>query len=69
MTTTLDDLHDWNVTFTMSAGTQRRTFTMTIPAANEDGATSTAFDLAYAINEGSGFVWKIGSTDKVEEAA
>jgi hypothetical protein len=67
--TTIDDLRDWNVTFTMHAGARQRTFTMSVPAADTDGAEKAAFGLGYAINEGSGHVWKTGDTVSVEEAA
>jgi hypothetical protein len=67
--TTINDLRDWTVTFTMHAGPNQREFTMTVPAAAREGAYTAAFGLAYAINEGSGYVWKIGQTISVEEIA
>jgi len=66
--TTVEDLRDWYVTFVMIAGSARREFTMTIPAPSHEFAEKATFGLAYAINEGSGYVWKIGPTVSIREA-
>lgn len=52
-------LEDWKVTFVMAAGQWRRTFEMTIPAADEESALAGAHQIAIGINDSSGHVWKM----------
>jgi hypothetical protein len=52
-------LADWRVTFVMAARDQRRTFSLVIPAVDQEHALDGAYGLAYAINEASSHIWKI----------
>jgi hypothetical protein len=52
-------MEDYAVTFTMHAGYERRTFTLVIPAVDKVYAIDGAHQIAVAINEASGHVWKI----------
>jgi hypothetical protein len=67
--TTLADLQDWRVTFTMRAGSARRIFVVTLPAANESDARDGAYGLAYAINEACRHVWKMTDEVTVDQAS
>lgn len=64
---TLADLQEWRVTFTMAAGSARRTFVFTLPAASENHAKDGAYGLAYAVNDASRHVWKTTSEITVEK--
>lgn len=58
------DLSEWVISFTMKASdTEPRRFSLTIPAADHADAVHGAHQLAMAVNEGSGHVWKM--TDDV----
>lgn len=52
-------LTDWDVTWVMAAGTSRREFRLRVPATDERGARDAAYRMGLAINEGSGYIWKI----------
>jgi hypothetical protein len=55
----LADLNDYTVTFTMRAGTERRAFTVVIPAVDQVYAIDGAYQIALGINDASGHIWKI----------
>lgn len=57
--TTINDLQDWTVTFPMQAGDAKRSFTVTIPAADSASAEKAAVGIALSINEATGHVWKV----------
>lgn len=52
-------LDEWEVTFVMAAGEQRREWTVQVPASDEKHALDAAYGIAWAINEGAEHVWKI----------
>lgn len=62
------DLRDWRITVVMAAGSERRSFTVTVPAVGQEAARTAAYGLGWAINEGSGHLWKITDEILVEEA-
>lgn len=64
--TFVEDLKDWQVTVTLTAGGQRRDFTLVVPAFDEKGAQKAALGIALAINEGSEHVWKTDGTFTAE---
>lgn len=65
--TTIADLQDWRVTFTMrTMDDQERTFSLVIPATHHQAALDGAHDLAYVINDASGHVWKITEERRAE---
>jgi hypothetical protein len=64
---TTGDLAEFEVSWTMRANGQFRTFTLQVPAVDLDSAISAVHGLGWAINEGSGHVWK--TTDAVTVTA
>lgn len=51
-------LEEWDVTWTMRAGEESRTWSLRLPAASEEGALDAAHALAYVIDESSAGVWQ-----------
>lgn len=66
---TLADLTDHDITWTMAAGDERRTFTLRVPVASAVDPGRAAYVLGYAVNEISGCIWKITEDYSVMPAA
>lgn len=66
---TAAELRDWNVYIVMTAGSQVRKFTMTVPAPDREHATKAAEGIAVAVSKGSGGDLRVGWIDGVEEVA
>lgn len=60
---TLATPRDYEVTFTMRAGEQKREFSLVIPALDRQAAADACYHIQWGVNEASGHLWKIHPDD------